>query len=144
MGHFRALLAAVSLVASPVSAQDIPPLQLLIEELDADAARCGVSEQGIDSAVRSAARYNRLSLVKSSGYMLYVNVTVLDTTSSCAAILRVAIWGYQSAKFGQSMRLARTLFCDTGGIMIVQRNDPNGMLSTHLKQQVDRCLAKIL
>lgn len=138
---FCALAAMV--VAQPISAQEIPPLTLLVERLGNDAEICSVSEADVEAAARSAARYNRLNIVRAASNTLYVNVNVISSGTSCSYNLSTEINGYSTVDFGGTSKFAKVIFCHVGGTGISPKVKVSSQIIDMLKQSIDRCLAKL-
>lgn len=124
-------------------ARDVPPLKILIEKLPSDAALCRIDEDGVDAAVRSAARYNRLTVEDTALYTLYANVNVISLGNYCVSNVSVEIYGYSTVAFGASAKFAKVMFCDKAGVGNFSKiNAANGVYD-FLKEGVDRCLTEL-
>lgn len=135
--------AAGLALSQPVVAQSLPPLQLLVEEVPDN--QCGLSKPTVESAMRSAARYNRLTLEAEADLKLYAIVDLLPTQLGCAVTINVEIYGFDTAMFGDRQVLIETQFCSQGGTGVLNRNSSqaNTLSSNFIKEQVDDCLAQI-
>lgn len=136
-------LLALATVPQTLEAQSFPAMKLIVENLPGDAKACGVDRFSIEAAMRSAARYNRITLNDEAPYALYVNVNVAEGSTLCTAAVDVEIYGYQFAEFGDEMKFAKTMFCQDGGAGSINKNRTSTYLLDYLKQSLDRCLSKI-
>lgn len=70
----------------------IQSVGILVESLDEDAQRCGVTKDALDSAARIVLSNSKLQTLKEPlGTYLYINVTVLKLGTQCVGSLKVEL-----------------------------------------------------
>ena len=145
MNKFGPLCAALScaILVQPVKAQEVPPLELVVEKLGQDATICQIDEAGIGAAARSAARYNRIQLVSSSIYTLYINVNVIDAGAGCASNIRAEVYSYRTVPLENKNRFAKVVLCDIGGAGYYPKGVAMSRVSEYVKQAVERCIDRL-
>ena len=96
-GVLALLMMGLGLVATPAQAQDnafvgVSAVRILVEGLADDAAKCNVTESGLDAAARLPLDASRLRITPDGSSFVYVNVTALSPDSGlCAAYVSVAL-----------------------------------------------------
>lgn len=95
-----AALAALSAAAAGAQAQTIDEslrgvtrFDILVEQLDADSAACGITEDGLAGAVRAAARGAGFAL-DGYDYTLYVRVNTLPKRGDCFSSVDMEAYYY--------------------------------------------------
>lgn len=132
--------------ASNASAQTIPEkVRLVIEELDSDAIRCGLSLQSLRGAAFSGLRFNRIDVDNedlSSAY-LYIRVTVIRLSSGlCASQFEVSFRQYDALPTGSGAFVSGIFeYCHVGGILT--GGDHGNRIPVSIRDGVGECLAKI-
>ena len=143
------LAVTAALAPAPVLAQTTPSmLRLVTESLDGKPAAqaCGLSTGGVNAAIRSAMRYNRIpETVEVGKPVVYTNVNPITLNNGCAAAYRIEIKRYQ---FAQLLGVVKPLFgdavfCSSGGIMSGPRYDLGERIAVGLKTSFDACLSQI-
>ncbi len=92
----EAIAATESALAAISETSNFPKaptrLDIVIEDLDDSAINCGLSQTGLESAVRSALRYNRIAYVKeTSAEFLHVNTITIQVGSTCVTQMQAEI-----------------------------------------------------
>jgi len=147
---FRWLLAALvlggGLHVDPAEAQDRPRLQILIENLNEDAAKCGVTETSLDSEAALVLRNNGILTTEDSNPYLYLNVTVVLTGSGICAVntsaqLKTGGQRVQAGAFRtRPNRFASLVFCDDG---VLQTWPRGGRGKPNVELVIKTCLGKL-
>jgi len=95
-----ALSFIVALLALPAQAQSSAPglsgiaaIQLALEPVDDEARQCGLSDDGLDAAVRIPVSNTQLRVVAESPSLLYVQTTsaARKGTSDCTTMVQVSL-----------------------------------------------------
>jgi hypothetical protein len=143
------MAAAMLAISGAASAQDHPPsLGILVESTGRDAAQCGVSQEGVTAAIRSAMRYNRIAEVAANSPMVpvvYFLGTVLKVTNDiCAGNWSVSIEKYNRVRptWSDKTLLVTEQFCQHGGMLSGPDFSPR--FAEAIKEAFDRCLSKIV
>ena len=90
---FVIAVAAVSAQAqsSAPGLNGIPAVQLKVELVDEEARQCGISDDGLDAAVRIPVSNTQLKAVADSPFLLYVQTTTSRKGSSdCNTMIQVS------------------------------------------------------
>jgi hypothetical protein len=87
-------LAAVSAAAqsSAPGLKGVSAVQLMVEPVDEEARQCGISDDGLDAAVRIPVSNTQLKTVAESPSLLYVQTTTAPrkSTSDCTTMVQVS------------------------------------------------------
>jgi hypothetical protein len=79
-----ALVSARAQQSSAPGLTGIPAVQLSVEPVDDESRQCGLSDDGLDAAVRIPVSNTQLKAVAESPYLLYVQTTRLAAASRTA------------------------------------------------------------
>lgn len=93
--HLLALVigaAAVSAAAqtSAPGLSGIPAIQLMVEPVDEEARQCGLSDDGLDAAVRIPVSNTQLRAAPDSPFLLYVQTTSRKGKTDCTTMVQVS------------------------------------------------------
>jgi hypothetical protein len=94
--HFLPLAIALSATAAGAQSSapglsGIPAVQLKVELVDDDARQCGISDDGLDAAVRIPVSNTPLKAVADSPFLLYVQTTTSRKGGSdCTTMIQVS------------------------------------------------------
>ena len=116
MRHAHCLPFVIALVAVSAQAQTAAPglngiaaVQLKVEPVDDEARQCGISDDGLDAAVRIPVSNTQLKAVADSPFLLYVQTTTTPTQGhfrlhhddpGVGAASRMVLAGPRDAKSG--------------------------------------------
>lgn len=87
--------------ASAGALKGVREVDILIEELDEDAAECNITEDLLDASVRIALSNSRIRIVKQGSPLdsyIYVVPTVLDDENFCVVNIEVSFKKYISSE----------------------------------------------
>ena len=90
------LVMGLGLVATPAQAQDnafvgVSEVDIVVEDLSDNAAKCNVTEGGLYAAVRLPLDASRLRINPDASPSVYVRVTALLEPRECAAFVQVSL-----------------------------------------------------
>ena len=90
------LVMGLGLVATPAQAQDnnfvgVSGVDIVVEALSDNAAKCNVTDGGLDAATRLPLDASRLRIIPDASPYVYVRVTALWEPSGCAAFVAVSL-----------------------------------------------------
>lgn len=140
------LLSAGSANAAPVPAK----LVVLVEDLNDDAAACGMTKSALEGAIKAAMRYNRIeeAVPESEFPAVYVDTYALrfPSVSLCVASVKLQIFSYQPARIeGLSSRVfARVELCSQGEMLSTADGQIISRITSALKEDFDTCLSEIV
>jgi hypothetical protein len=145
------LFAASTLMAmssTSLFAQSRPSLEIIIEALDADAARCGITESLIRTSATLTLRNNRISVSKQTYPYLYINVIslYLSNIDSCTFSASTSIRTPQPAQERNGLKSnssERVLLCNQAGIGVGPRIGIPKQVSEMIAGHVSACLVDI-
>ena len=85
-------VAAVAAAAQPAAPglNGIAAVQLKVEPVDDDARQCGISDDGLDAAVRIPVSNTQLKAAADSPVLLYVQTTSRKGGSDCTTMIQVS------------------------------------------------------
>ena len=103
--HFLPFLIALAAVSAGAQSSapglnGIPSVQLKVEPVDEDARQCGISDDGLDAAVRIPVSNTQLKAVAEAPVLLYVQTTSRKGGAECTTMIQVS--ALRSAWFSQS------------------------------------------
>ena len=109
---------------------EIKGVRIIIENLDEDAAKCGITEDQLDASVRIPLSTSRINTLQSSSFLtpyLYVNANVISGNEACVASISVEFKRYVSEvqQFGT--------FWEKSGVMRFNKN----IISKRLEDEVN-------
>jgi hypothetical protein len=97
MRYARLLPFVVAVAAASAQAQSsapglsgIPAVQLTVEPVDEESRQCGISDDGLDAAVRIPVSNTQLRAVAESPFLLYVQTTSRKGKSECTTMIQVS------------------------------------------------------
>jgi len=97
--RYAQLLSFVIFAVAAVSAEaqssapglsGIAAVQLTVEPVDEEARQCGISDDGLDAAVRIPVSNTQLKAVAESPFLLYVQTTSRKGKSDCTTMVQVS------------------------------------------------------
>ena len=97
MRYRHVLSIAIAFAAASAAAQSAAPglsgiaaVQLKVEPVDDDARQCGISDDGLDAAVRIPVSNTQLKAAVDAPVLLYVQTTSRKGTSDCTTMIQVS------------------------------------------------------
>lgn len=156
MKPFQIALIAlfVALILSPPvgTADQLRQMYVLIEDLDAEDAQCGVAVDALRSRAVLVLRQNGIAVGSdSSHWYVYVNANVMPLERQvCVTSLSVQILGAtQSVVFRSNEFRAPPIstfsvpVCEKGSIMIAPKHELGDMVYSAVESQLKTCLGKL-
>lgn len=144
LGSLIAIVA--SLFAQSVRAQsNIDSVRVLVEQMDSDAADCGITTRQIEAAAKSALRYNRIRMTEaeSASFIYYINVNVRTSGQLCIAAVNVELYDYQLVNFPRiGPMFGKVVLCEAGFVGSGSRGVSEGVY-TGIKEMTDTCLSDV-
>ncbi len=144
------LFAALFLCSATSHAQQTPTLGIVIESLDPDAAKCGVTESTLRTPAILALRNNRIrdSATPTTGVWLYLalNIMHIPNIDSCFFSFRASVEssGTPIVRNGFTSSQPETIeLCASSGLGRAGRADAANYLSTQVDNSVKTCLSKL-
>ena len=90
---FLVVAAAAASAQAPSSApglSGIAAVQLTVEPVDEEARQCGISDDGLDAAVRIPVSNTQLKAATDSPFLLYIQTTSRKGKSDCTTMVQVS------------------------------------------------------
>jgi hypothetical protein len=145
---FFAALTLVAMSSTSLFAQSRPSLEIIIEALDADAARCNITEPLIRTSATLTLRNNRISVSKGTGPFLYIYVIslYLPKFDSCTFSASTSIRTSQFARERNGLKtnnFENVLLCHKTGIAVGPRTGIPKQVSEMVADYVSACLVDI-
>jgi hypothetical protein len=147
------LFAASTLVAvssTTLLAQPRPSLEILIEDLEPAAARCGIVESTLRTLVTLTLWSNQISASKEKSdpfLHLSLNVIFLENVDSCTFNIKTRVTSVQVPRKRNGLQTARggevVVLCEMSGMGAGSRNGISKQVSEAVEQQVRNCLADL-
>lgn len=138
--------ASVTLIAQPVMAQNVPsPLQIVIDK-NPQSVQCGVNEDSLRAAIRSAMRYNRVAENEDHDTMINLRVIAIPNDDVCNAVINLAIKKSTGGVIsdGMSHPIYGTIeLCSVSTYILNANKDISTILNDGIKAYFDNCLAQI-
>lgn len=153
-----ALLLALALLWNPTAeAQQRPRLAVLVQQLDEEAARCGIYTSSIESIAALTLRNNGIladtGITNPALYVLTTVYAAQDTRGvvrRCVFGLMVSVRGFRSsdsarAPIGGFNSRGRTfsVLCEHGGTFVSSQSDAGTFLAQHLENNIKLCLGDL-
>ncbi len=145
---FFAASTLVAMSSTSLFAQTRPSLQILVENLSSDDARCGITESIIRTSATLTLRNNRISVSKQTYPYLYINVIslYLPNIDSCAFSGSASIRTPQPAQERNGLKSnssERVLLCNQAGMGVGPRTGIPKQVSEMVAGHVSACLVDI-
>jgi hypothetical protein len=147
-----AILSAALMVYATAARAEAPSVQILVDGVDDDARRCGLSQDSISSQVAITLRALgiRISETRTNPW-LYVNVNVLDGPAACIANIQVRLEGMSAEDISRApmggfhSRDGRfTSLCEYEYVASQPRQlDPAAALLKNVEMVTKTCLGKV-
>jgi hypothetical protein len=135
-------LALLGTFGTAMAQESKPAVHLLIEDLSADASKCGLSTQLVRGAANSSLRYNRVRTGESStiNLTLYVNIIIRYADGLCYTHTNVSLYKNNKVDLPYiGSVFASVEFCDKGIMAASLPQDPRAL--GDIKSLTDACLA---
>jgi hypothetical protein len=118
----------------------ITEAKILIEELVASDKACGVTEDGIKSAIMLPISSSDFIIVENSSTIIYVIVTILSMPNSndCVASYYIFLYTYQDITLKETGHKfsATILLWNSGGVLNYNKSDFNKAVTDNLESIV--------
>ncbi len=116
------------------SLKHVMSFELLIEELDADSATCGITEGRLIKAVKAVTRGAEFNL-KGNDYTLYVRVSTLPQDGSCFSAIDMEAYYYGELPLPNYPKgnHAEVVLWENGTILITEQGDHGKEISDTIK-----------
>jgi hypothetical protein len=153
------LLTTASLWSASATAQQKPTLELVVDGADEDAARCGITQSGIESTAALTLRNLGIQVTAktTSDPYLYVQVSALPVPSSgtssgssggCAFHIGVSIEGALSlpqgmGRFKRKTGNADAVLCKRGGVSVASLGNAPTFFAQNLENRIKLCLGEL-
>jgi hypothetical protein len=145
------MLTATLLWSVSSGAQQRPTLKVVIEELDQDAATCGINSSSIESITALTLRNNGIQVVASSSPYLYVQLTIIPMRNNniligCANNVTVAVRATGPAPLGRfkpRKGYVATSLCESGAIISGSVSSFSKQTNDTLEQHIKICLGEL-
>ena len=142
------LLGAVFL-STQARAQTRPSLEVVIEDTDDNARKCGISDKSMLDAVSTALRENRVSIVADSNpfYVLNLNIIHPDLNKNCTYSVNVKIiyakrgGQYGNFKTKSGDEIITLCIKDQMGFSLVP--DTSRIVSGFIRDMTKACLSEL-
>jgi hypothetical protein len=153
-GNMSRLCIATALILTtmgPMSAyaQTQPTLSILIEDMDADARKCGVDMQTLRAPAVLTLRNNRIRVSDTRTYpFLYINAVFLPVNNgaSCVNSISVSIEDVDKAIVRNGFKADKpesAILCSARGAGISQLHNTTKQVFELVERYVKRCLANV-
>lgn len=146
----RYLILAFMLIAFPLvaSAQQKPVLRIMVEELDAEAIRCGITESAIESIAALTLRNNGILVSSKADPFLYVVINAMDIGNSrCVINLGVSVNVFRRQTpiggFNSRSGVATIEFCRQSVVGHTSQSRGAIFVSQGLENQIKICLGNL-
>ena len=141
-------VGGLAMFAGRAEAQKKPSLQILVEDLDAEASRkCGVTKDSLRAPAVLILRQNRIDVAsRSTAPYLYINLNILSVEASCVYNLEVAIHTSQDPKDRNGFRANEyegVVLCSSGSAGIVPASDAPKKITERIELRLKDCLAEV-
>lgn len=148
---FGAMLTATLLWSVASSAQERPTLQVLIEDLDQEAAACGIDQRSLESIAALTLRNNGIQVVASTIPYLYVQLTVIairntaNNVIGCANNVMITVRALGPAPLGRfkPRKWVGTNLCMSSAVISGPVSDFSKRTNDMLEQHIKICLGEL-
>lgn len=156
-----ALVATFLLSSGPIGAQTKPSINVGVEKLDPDAARCGIVASSLQSIAALTLRNNGIAVSPEMRSMasLFITPTVVQlTNTSCAVYLRLEIVAAMTSREVEGVlkspppnpfkpRDPGTIglpLCAEGNLLLGPAHDTAQRVNATLENQIKLCLGRLV
>ncbi len=140
-------VGGLAMTAGRAEAQKKPSLSIVMEELDDDARKCGVTADGLRAPAVLILRQNRIDVASAlTDPFLYINLNILSSGASCIYNLRVTIETDQPSKDRNGFRANKyeaAVLCNSSAAGIVPASGAPKTITEEIELNLKRCLAKV-
>lgn len=148
------VLLLFGLFSCNIAAQTAPKLKIIIEDMDEDAIKCGISKYDLEATAKLTLRNNRISPVENPSELvasLYIalNVIRLNTGQGCVWNLNTSVYSFSQSDLtmnplrGFSAKGRKTVLCDRNSLGVSNAGRASSAIFGGVEQTIKLCLGEM-